>query len=762
MKKAIKSITRLFRLILGLFISLVCLSSCSNSKINIASIHFDNYIYHMKVNSYMKVEPIIEPANASLEDLVWESDDTSIAEVDNEGELFGKSIGITNIYAYDKNNSGNVKAAFKIQVEKAEPVYSFDAYFTKDTPFNEIVVSSEKHFISFHLSGSNDRDIRYFKLTPDDPSLVEIGILNNFYYLIAKNEGTVNIHVNHLNSEDTYNFVVHIKKPYLRAINLPHEYIYLITGSEEYDYYDLIPNLVTIGNIDVNVNYQSSNNDIVTVDSNGHLKAVKEGRSTITVSSGDISTYCEVIVSDNTEVTPQEGAIKLGEDEEERFKVNACIEKYAYNHFISGLPLMTHKEDKYSFPSYKLNLNTCNQLEWERYFGVGGYVCQTAKEDYWEVEPAMSNTDFLKGIRYAIDKVRLAEANDMNPKVDIYHNEMVVDSENQIYTADSSYRDSIYHQQVVNELIEGTDGYGYSFEKAKKHFINASNELINQGIYKSGDEIEIEISWQMKDQIQSMHRYIKEDLEKAFNVEENPLRLKVTHYVSDVWSDVYYKKAMKGQYDISFGTISGSTSSWRNMNLLPLCITNPNRNYWCLNYGEDTNDVTGDLVYDNKIYSFESLLTAVNPGVFVKRGEYEETPVKCLDKTTLYHDENGNLVIDVAFLTKYDDEIFYQLSSSSLYAFYYDNHESKYLEIKALDIEKCEENEKDESCYKIAFSNEEIAKLNNFRFEEVFEAGGIEFEFIFSLSYFSDFQQYGNICLLPANELVDNFSDLFA
>ena len=97
-----------------------------------------------------------------------------------------------------------------------------------------------------------------------------------------------------------------------------------------------------------------------------------------------------------------------------------------------------------------------------------------------------------------------------------------------------------------------------------------------------------------------------------------------------------------------------------------------------------------------------------------------------------------------------------------MYVNYYEYREFSYIEVEPLEIEKYENDEKGESRYKVTFSKDEIAKLNKKVFEEAFMAGHIGFDFNFSGTYFSTFNRYSCTSVFQANELVDNFSDLFA
>lgn len=266
--------------------------------------------------------------------------------------------------------------------------------------------------------------------------------------------------------------------------------------------------------------------------------------------------------------------------------------------------------------NFKLNLNTCDQATWETLFGVNGSVKQTAKADYWECEPAMANKDFVSGLSYALNRKEYASTLGRNPAFEYFSDVYLSDPENGV-----SYNSTQAHKNAVKSLTTGTDEYGYSKELASKAFVKAANQLIADGYYKKGDQIEIEIAWQTAAQEETYHNPLKKYIEEAFNVEENPLSLKLNFWVSNTWSDVYYKKMMVGQFDIGFGSISGNT--YDPLSFMNVLSTDPgiNQNF-CLNWGIDTNHNDERAIqYDGASWSFDGLFKAATEGAYLVKGE---------------------------------------------------------------------------------------------------------------------------------------------
>ncbi len=260
----------------------------------------------------------------------------------------------------------------------------------------------------------------------------------------------------------------------------------------------------------------------------------------------------------------------------------------------------------------KLNLNTTTKEEWEELFGVNGTVTQTPESGYWNVEPAMSNDDFVKALSYSINRKEYAESNGVTPSIDYFGSSYLSDPENGIV-----YNTTDEHKQAVASLLEGTDEYGYSLEKAKAAFKKATDDLIAQGKYKEGDTITLDVVWQSQTNVTNTGNVIEKYWLDAFNASGSKLKLKVNHIVPTVWSDAYYKHMMVGQFDIGFGGIEGNTLN--PLNFLEV-LKSDNSSGFTLNWGTDTNVVSKELEYDNMYWSFDSLWEAADKGGYFEDG----------------------------------------------------------------------------------------------------------------------------------------------
>ena len=352
-------------------------------------------------------------------------------------------------------------------------------------------------------------------------------------------------------------------------------------------------------------------------------------------------------------------------------KIHACsIPSTKLKDYIND-PRATTTADS---STYKLNLNTCDEFTWESLFGVKGSVTQTPKSQYWKVEPAMHNKNFVDGLSFALNRKELAESLGRTATPNYFGSAYMSDPESGIaYNATDAHKNAM--ASLVGEAA-GTDEFGYSKEAAQRSFKKAAEELIADGIYKAGDTIEIEIAWQTNAQISTTHDPIKKYYEDAFNTADNPLKLSVKSWVGAVWSDVYYVKMMTGQFDIGFGSISGNT--YNPLNFLEV-LKSDNSSGFTLNWGLDTNSVDGKLVYDNQVWSFDALWTAADQGAYVVQGQNS-----ALDFTALVEDyafnADGDLEVSVlAHLENIDNNIITYFAGLILYGY---DKDQKYTEFK--------------------------------------------------------------------------------
>ena len=256
--------------------------------------------------------------------------------------------------------------------------------------------------------------------------------------------------------------------------------------------------------------------------------------------------------------------------------------------------------------TYKLNMNTCTQEEWDYLFGENGTI---NKGSVWNVKPAMSNDNFLKGLNYSINRQEFASILGKTATFNFFGSSYLSDPENGV-----AYNSTQAHKDAIASMMENTDGYGYSLTLAQQYFKMAADELLASGAYNAGDTIEIEICWMDTASIDQMGIYLEKYMEDAFNSCGSSLKLDIVHFACAVWSDVYYNKMMIGQFDIGFGSISGN--SLNPLNFMEV-LKSDNSSGFTLNWGVDTSIPSETLTYDGRVWSYDDLWTAADQGMLL-------------------------------------------------------------------------------------------------------------------------------------------------
>lgn len=263
----------------------------------------------------------------------------------------------------------------------------------------------------------------------------------------------------------------------------------------------------------------------------------------------------------------------------------------------------------------KLNVNSCTAEEWEKLFGENGSITQTPKANYWNVKPAMSNDDFLLGLNLALNRTEYAQNHGVTPSINYFSDAYLSNPEKGVsYNTTDAHKNAVLSVYGSEEVVAN---YGYDFDLAVASFKKAADAFLADGSYKSGDTIKIEICWQTEAQIQNNGAEIKQYFETAFNdpaVSGGKLTLEVENVAVAVWSDVYYKKMMVGQFDIGFGGISGNTLN--PLNFMEV-LKSDNSSGFTLNWGTDTNDTSNPIVYNGKNFTYDALFQAADTGTVV-------------------------------------------------------------------------------------------------------------------------------------------------
>ena len=291
---------------------------------------------------------------------------------------------------------------------------------------------------------------------------------------------------------------------------------------------------------------------------------------------------------------------------------------------------------------FKLNINSTTQAQWNSLFGTNGSVSKGVDDSY-KVKAWMSNSDFVKGLFYSLDRQTYADRRGRVPSINYFSSNYMSDPEGGV-----SYNTTAEHAAALTDFWgDTTSTAGFNISLARAAFDKAITAMITDGSLKDGADLSIDVWWmdasQKKDALE-IAGYIQDAFNFSSQATAHGLTLTVNNNYVAIWTDVYYKHLMVGEFDLGFGSISGN--SLDPLNFMEVLKSN-NSSGFTLNWGPDTSAV--DLTYDGALTSFDNLWAAADHGVVTYKGQ-ELKSMSILNKTFTF-DANNNLTVTVNYQT---------------------------------------------------------------------------------------------------------------
>ena len=311
--------------------------------------------------------------------------------------------------------------------------------------------------------------------------------------------------------------------------------------------------------------------------------------------------------------------------------------------------------------TFKLNVNSCTQEYWN-------YLNDTLwskdeRPSNWDVKPWMSNDNFLNGLYYSIDRKTFAENRGVNPSINYFADSYLNDPENgKVYNDSDAHKAAVHAYETKDS--QGNSTFGYSKDKAILAFSNAVKELVKDGSLVKGTrakpkEIHIVIKWMNPTDYKEYGEEIEGYFTSAFNddrVCNGTVKLVVdSPEPSSDWQQVY-TDMKRGEFDLGFGAISGNT--YNPLNFLEV-LKSDNSSTFTLNWGNDTSKVNTKkpLIYDDKIWSFDSLWAVADHGGVVDNGENIKSVKKSyMTYTTNNFNDDTTFYVSTKFFEEAVDE----------------------------------------------------------------------------------------------------------
>lgn len=269
----------------------------------------------LNVGNTINLMADVQPNDADNKDIVWQSNNASIASVNNDGLVSALSCGNAIITAFSKENA-SIKAACEITVH--QPLQSIAL-----TPTNIRLKAGEMYeglSISYNPATADNKHVTWQSSNPS------IATVDSNGKITAITGGEVKIIVK---SEENHAIkaecIVSVIQP-VTGISINKSVIELI--EEEFE--QLIATITPDNASDKEINWTSSDISVAMVSPDGTVYAIKPGQATImaTTADGGFVALCKIkvkareVIATSIQISPSSKTVAIGET----IKLNALLE----------------------------------------------------------------------------------------------------------------------------------------------------------------------------------------------------------------------------------------------------------------------------------------------------------------------------------------------------------------------------------------------------------------------------------------------------
>ena len=301
-------------------------------------------------------------------------------------------------------------------------------------------------------------------------------------------------------------------------------------------------------------------------------------------------------------------------------------------------------------------LNTYDKKFWDETFSSEA----SSLNPSYEVKPVLSNNDFYKGLFVGIDRAALAEYSHGYTSYDLQQPVAKASPKAELYNSTSAHSKAL--KSAFNGAID--DATAWKAEAAE-YFEKAIEEELAAGHYKLGTEASpTEFSFSITSIDSAARNFyftnFTENWKDAFELAvqthsengKNPwvgangkslITLNVIKndvpQTSTMVNDIIYNGVQAGTTD-GQNVYSITGNAYDTANNIDI-YKSDNSSGFCLSFGGDTANISSDMLYNGKYWSFDSLWAAANGGVLLDENGKATDPVS-LDKA------NAKITPDVA------------------------------------------------------------------------------------------------------------------
>lgn len=229
----------------------------------------------------------ITPENATDKNVTWISDNKSIATVNSEGKVTAIKSGTTNIVVKSIDGKHSTKCKIKVI---AKTIAIKEISLNKNT-LSLVTGSSESLIVSFIPNNATNKQVQW------SSSNTKVVTVDQKGKVTAISQGEATVTVSTLDGDIQNSCKVNVSNKIIPVTGLELNFreLSMYVNNTETLFVTVYPSNAT----EQSVIWTSDNTDIVSIDENGNIKALKEGSATITamIKGYDFSANCKINVS---------------------------------------------------------------------------------------------------------------------------------------------------------------------------------------------------------------------------------------------------------------------------------------------------------------------------------------------------------------------------------------------------------------------------------------------------------------------------------
>ena len=243
-----------------------------NIAVHIQKVQLDNTSLELEVGQQSVLTPVFIPADATNKSVIWKTSDSNVADV-SEGVVTAKNVGDAVITV--ETVSGHLTATCAVKVKpKYYPVVSI-----KISEYKTNILLGETYKFAATLNPSFATDPTYTWSSTN----TEVLTVDQDGVVTAVNLGTADIVVTSTDGNKTDKCTVTVDPVPVESVEIV-EHVTVLTEGETHQFTATVaPSNAT----DPSYTWSSSNPEVLTVDKNGMVTAVKPGTADIVVTTTD-------------------------------------------------------------------------------------------------------------------------------------------------------------------------------------------------------------------------------------------------------------------------------------------------------------------------------------------------------------------------------------------------------------------------------------------------------------------------------------------